>query len=173
MKEDLVIRQVNANDAGNLAVLLQQVWIATYAEEGIRIELSNYVLNEFTLEKIQRRLLDNGKICLIAEKNSHLRGYVEVDYNAVCPEQSITFPEVTVLYVLERFKGQGIGRLLLANVERLLVQRGCKGYWLTVYHLNRGAIDFYCKMGFNKVGVTYFEMDGNRYENWIMLKYLG
>lgn len=170
MKDDTVIRKAQIGDVGNLTVLLQQVWIATYAEEGIRTEFSSYVLNEFTTEKIQNRLLNDRKICLIAEKDSHLRGCVEVDFNAVCPEQSIKSPEITVLYVLERFKGQGIGRLLLEEVERLLAQKGCKSYWLTVYHLNSSAIAFYSRMGFKKVGITHFEMDGNRYENWILLK---
>lgn len=172
MKKDLVIRQAEPNDVANLTVLLQQVWIATYAEEGIRKEFSSYVLNEFTTEKIQDRLLNDRKICFIAEKDSHLRGCVEVDFNAVCPDQSIKSPEITVLYVLERFKGQRIGRLLLEEVERLLVQRGDISCWLTVYHLNSSAIVFYRKMGFKKVGVTYFEMDGNKYENWIMQKEL-
>lgn len=43
-----MIRVARKQDAINLAVLSMQVWLETYAQEGIRSEYSHHVLNTFT-----------------------------------------------------------------------------------------------------------------------------
>jgi diamine N-acetyltransferase len=170
MKENVLVRKARVADAGNLAVLLQQVWISTYAEEGIRTEFSDYVLDEFTPTAVRARLLEEGKMSLVVEADGHIMAYVEVNLRAKCPHKYVDAPELAVLYVLERFKRRGLGRRLLREVEQLLLEQGYGALWTSVYYWNTNAIEFYHRKGFHKVGITYFEMDGNRYENWIMLK---
>ncbi|PKP34906.1 MAG: GNAT family N-acetyltransferase, partial [Bacteroidetes bacterium HGW-Bacteroidetes-15] len=79
------------------------------------------------------------------------------------------FPEISVLYVLERFCGRGIGKLLLNETISSLKNINNKGVWLSVYHKNQKAINFYNKNGFKDIGKIYFEMSGNSYENRIMM----
>ncbi len=43
-----MIREAVEEDCINLAVLSLQVWLDTYAIEGIRIEYSKYVISNFT-----------------------------------------------------------------------------------------------------------------------------
>lgn len=154
-------------DAGNLAVLKQQVWIATYAKEGIRKEFSDYVLSAFTVENISNSLASTNKNTLIAVDGIHLMGCVDVDFHPqhfnLPPE-----PEITVLYVLERFCGTGIGKLLLDNAITEIKERGYHRTWLTVYHENERALKFYKKYGFHESGETFFHMGGYRYKNIVM-----
>lgn len=170
MTNRLVIRKADINDIKNIAVLKQQVWISTYAVEGIRTEFSNYVLSEFTLKNIQETILDMNKMLLIAQIDNHIIGCVEIDLKSKCPiplEQD--YPEITVLYVLERFSGIGTGSKLLIKALSELKKMNFKSTWLTVYHENERAIKFYMKRDFKMIGVTDFEMDGNKYENKVML----
>ncbi len=51
---EVTIREVKPADLKNLAVLKQQVWISTYATEGIIEEYSSYVLSEFSIEKCEK-----------------------------------------------------------------------------------------------------------------------
>ena len=168
--ETINIRKADLGDASNLTVLKQQVWIATYAVEGIRTEFSDYVLSTFTVEKIRNSILDNNKFIYIAEIDNHLIGCLEIAFNVKCPVETETGPEIAVLYLLERYTGMGIGKTLLNRSLSLCDELKFISVWLTVYLKNEKAINFYLKQNFIDAGTTYFEMGGNRYENKIMIR---
>lgn len=163
------IRKANLSDALNLTVLKQQVWISTYAVDGIREEFSKYVSETFTPDSTTRIIENPNNIVLVAEKDNHLIGCTEINLLSLCPEQTYkNSPEVTVLYVLERFQGIGLGKELLNKCIDELGSLGYKSVWLTVYHQNLKAIKFYERNRFVNVGRTDFEMGGNKYPNEIM-----
>ena len=54
------------------------------------------------------------------------------------------------LYVREAARGAGLGRLLLAAVARLAVERGCRRLDLSVLHWNP-ARQFYERLGFREL----------------------
>jgi len=167
----VIIRKAGLDDATNIAVLKQQVWISTYAVEGIRQEFSGYVLAEFTVDKVREVLLKTDLQILVAMQENHLIGCVEVSLTPTRPTATIdACPEMTVLYVLDRFGGMGIGRQLLTEALQELSGHGYNRLWLTVYHENERAINFYKKNRFMPVGEKSFEMNGNKYKNWIMLR---
>jgi ribosomal protein S18 acetylase RimI-like enzyme len=173
MNKSIRIRQAEESDSLNLCMLKIQVWLHTYATEGIRSEFSEYLSEEFTREKMRKMLMDKDKITLVAEQEGHLLACVELDwksYNSNCDGNA---PELTVLYVSEHFHGQGVGFQLLSEMERLVREAGCAGLWLTVFHENVRAIAFYERQDYKCVGKTYFSMGENQYENWIMYKEFG
>ena len=51
------------------------------------------------------------------------------------------------LFVLERFRGKGIGRALLVAVSKLTLKEGCFALRWEVLDWNRPAIEFYEKLG--------------------------
>jgi ribosomal protein S18 acetylase RimI-like enzyme len=166
------IRYAQKSDAANLLVLKQQVWVATYAVEGIRAEFSEYLLAEFTLENELVLLGNPEKKTLIAELNGHLIGCAVVDFHAGVPLPAVgNNPEIAVLYVLECFTRRGIGKTLLENALQLIDESGFNAAWLTVYHKNERAIKFYEKTGFTDIGKTFFEMRGNQYENRVLISH--
>ncbi|MHC1774464.1 MAG: N-acetyltransferase family protein [Lentimicrobium sp.] len=167
--DNLSIRQAEPGDVPNLTVLKQQVWIATYATEGIRTEFSRYVLDEFTEENTRRQIEDERKLILIAEINEHLLGCIELAFNEVCPAGAVSGPEIAVLYVLERFCGKGIGKALLDQAVMKLKNAGYTNAWLTVYYKNENAIGFYKRQHFTEVGKTFFNLGENQYENKVMM----
>lgn len=170
MTDQLVIRRALPSDAPNLVVLKQQVWVATYATEGIRLEFSEYLLNEFTLSNELDSLNDSGKITLLAESHNHLIACAVIVLQTKMPITPYELiPEISVLYVLERFTGLGIGKLLMSHTTNILKEHGFVKLFLTVYHENMRALNFYRIYGFEEVGITHFEMGGNRYENKVLV----
>jgi hypothetical protein len=59
-----MIRGATTTDASNIAALSIQVWLHTYAKSGLRNALSDYVLAEYTPEKIAERLRDKDQVFL-------------------------------------------------------------------------------------------------------------
>jgi len=173
MIANIKIRRATLRDALNLTVLRQQVWIATYATEGIREEFSQYVLSSYTPAKMQLLLESNDRVLLIAEIDDHLVGYVEIAFSNQCPIDPAFGPEICVLYVLERFLGQGIGYQLLTEAEKTILDQGAKRVWLDSYYENERALSFYERQGFKRVGTSYFEEMKSKYENVVMMKELG
>jgi len=51
------------------------------------------------------------------------------------------------LFVLDKFRGKGIGKALLAAVAKLAIEEGCYGLRWEVLDWNRPAIEFYEKLG--------------------------
>jgi len=72
---------------------------------------------------------------------------------------------------LERFTGKGVGRILLDRTFQLINESGFSAVWLTVYHKNERAINFYKSYGFTDIGNTFFVMQGNQYENRILMNH--
>jgi diamine N-acetyltransferase len=102
-----MIRIADKNDCKNLAALSIQVWLHTYATEGIRKEISNYVLTTFTEQYFVDLLkTSNYKIYVHVEKEN-LLGFIAVNLESFFNHESNGF-EVCTFYIQEHFKGQGI-----------------------------------------------------------------
>jgi diamine N-acetyltransferase len=160
-------------DAANLAALSIEVWLHTYAREGIRKAFSDYVLREFTAERFADHLCDKKKAIVKCERGDHLLGYLRMDFDVPCPTLPELTTEVATLYVRARHARQGIGSGLLAQATDICRARGIAGFWLCVNHENTPAIAFYEAQRFQRNGSDYFELEGERHENFILYRELG
>lgn len=161
--------EATGEDAANLAALSVQVWLHTYAKAGVRNAFSNYVLSEFTAEKFSHDIDQKDRRLFIkCEKSQHLIGYVRLDFEAPCPSDSEVKTEIATLYVQEHHARQGIGRGLIDQAALACRIRSVPDFWLSVNHENHNAIRFYDSLSFKREGSTYFELDGEKHENFIL-----
>ncbi len=160
----LLIRGATIADSANLAALAVQVWLHTYAGDGIRDALSRYVFSELMPEKYERIIESGQKRILVAISADHLVGFTTVDFDARCPVEGVGGYEVATLYVQPHFKGRGIGTLLLDTVRGRYGER----MWLSTWVRNTPAIGFYEKYGFRRAGFTVFELYGEKPENVVL-----
>lgn len=168
---EFIIRKVKPTDLINLIVLKQQVWISTYATEGIIEEYSSYVLSEFSIESVGKSIIDKNKLTIIATDEDRIIGCAEILLEPVSPNPSIEpCPEITTLYVLERFQGLGVGKQLLTECIKFIKEMNFEKTWLTVYSRNEKAIRFYDKQNFIQIGETDFQLGESKYKNHIMMK---
>lgn len=168
--KNIKIRRATKEDVLNLSVLKKQVFISTYAIDGIRKDFSEYITSEFSEENLQENLKDENRIVLVAEQNDFLIGCAEIEINNRCNETKDNSPELTVLYVFEHAKGKGIGYRLITECESIVKRLNYPGLWLTVYHQNFNAIQFYNRQQYKDIGQWFFEMGGEKHENRIMFK---
>jgi ribosomal protein S18 acetylase RimI-like enzyme len=169
MRHGLQIRPGLPGDAVRLAVLASQVWLHTYATDGITDEIAQYVLSQCTVEKFSVSLGDTQTCLLVAECGACLVGFAAVKFGAACPTRADSSVELQTLYVQEHFIGHGIGRSLLQAAQaKAREQSGCS-LWLTVNASNARAITFYERQGYTKIGTAYFVLGRGRHENHVLI----
>ncbi len=169
MSAEAVIREGAPSDAERLAVLATQVWLHTYATDGIDTAIARYVLSELSVDKFGSLLTRKDVTVLVAGIDENIVGYAVVNVDAKCPSASCQV-EVVSLYVQEHFARKGIGSSLLIESRR--VAHRCVGsttIWLKVYARNFPAIAFYRKHGLVKTGTAYFELGGEKHENHVLV----
>ena len=165
-----MIRIAREEDSSDIAALSIQVWLATYAKQGIRAVISNYVLTEFTQEKILQKLKSNNEICFVAFHDEYLIGFVSLNMAAECPITSQVRPEIDKLYIQENFTAQGVGSKMLDSAIEYCRTNGHEQLWLMVNHENVRAQKFYQKHGFCEIGVKDFKLDDERHKDHVMSK---
>jgi ribosomal protein S18 acetylase RimI-like enzyme len=73
-------------------------------------------------------------------------------YSFLWPAAGITHSlYLKELYVAEAFRRRGIGRLLMDNIRRVALNKGCSRIEWTTEHDNRTAVEFYEQLGFKVV----------------------
>ena len=169
MRLSLCIRIGRSEDANRLAVLAAQVWLHTYATNGITADIAEYVLRELTPEKYLSTLNDPSSQVFVAESGESLAGLAVVKFDARCPAGNYSSAELQTLYVQEHFAGCGAGKSLLRAAETEARRRSNGVLWLTVNAKNARAIAFYAHQGYTKVGTTYFVLGEGRHENHVLI----
>ena len=159
-------------DSLRISVLLKTVYIQTYAVDGVTFEFANFITKRFSIEHIESIIKENPLQLIIAYQNENPIGVAEIIFDSTCPIRNISIPELSKLYVLERFYGKGIGFGLLESTENQLINNGFKELNLEVWKQNERAIAFYKKQGFVSIGSADFQMEYNTYENFVMNKKL-
>ena len=163
------VRPGQPEDAENLTALAIQVWLHTYATQGISSTISSYVLSEFTPKRFAALLSEPTSALFVAEKDDNLLGYAVVKGDTPCPVRSASKSELATLYVQGPFMGKGVGALLLKQAERWAMERAGTSVWLKTNPQNSRAIAFYAKHGYTKVGITFFELGGEKYKNLVLV----
>lgn len=162
------IRSGRAEDADLLAVLASQVWLHTYATEGVTEEIARYVLSELTPRKYTEILNEPGSRLFVAEYDQGRVGFAVVRFGVPCPSGGSSTAELQTLYVQEHFMGRGIGKSLLHEAEAKAREQGHPTLWLTVNARNAKAIEFYAQQGYSQVGITHFVLGEQRHENHVL-----
>lgn len=169
MSPEVRIRPAVAGDSVRLAVLGAQVWMHTYATDGVSQVIAEYVQRELSNAAMLSLLADPVRHVVVAEAGVNLLGYAVISFSARCPQERDAHVELVTLHVQEHFSRQRIGSELLKYAERSASERASH-LWLTVNARNVPAIAFYDLHGYVRVGTAYFELGGEKYENHVLTK---
>lgn len=170
---DLLLCLAVAADARRLGVLGMQVFLDTYAAQGIRPLIADEALEHFSTDAIARLLLHPATTFIVAESAGHLVGFAQLTRGAKPPRCEVSDTvELERLYVLERFTGRGVGKRLLHEAERRAASNDASMLWLTAWIGNRRALAFYAAQGYADTGKTFYDFQGERCENRLFAKTL-
>ena len=167
----IIYRNATVSDAIRLAALSIEVWLNTYAKAGISDVFAKYVLQRFTPHSFEQMITDRAKQIMLAEQDGHLLGYIVIDYESAKPESLdalTTATEISTLYVRTRHAGCGIGSALMQQAREAVAARNIGHIWLSVLHDNFPALNFYRQQGLQRQGTIWFELPGERHENYVL-----
>jgi diamine N-acetyltransferase len=170
---DVSYRPADLSDALCIGVLGTQVFLDTYAPEGMRPSLAREALENFSMPAIQAQMESPWAAFIIAERAGHLVGFAQLTHGARHP--LVRFErtaELNRLYVHERFTARGIGKALLRHAEALAAQQGAAAMWLTAWVDNARAVGYYPRRGYGDVGAATYSFEGEHYENRVFVKEL-
>ena len=159
-----MIRNAVEADCMSLTALSIQVWLHTYATEGVSDGLAREVLSTFTPEYFREIIADSDYRLFVKVDGENLLGYILLDLDSPCEAENFGGVEVDTLYVQEHFHGRGIGRALLAHAIDNVGAR----LWLTAWAGNAQALAFYRAYGFVDIGTAWHVFEDQKYENRIL-----
>ena len=165
----MVIRSARDSDAARIAVLATQVWLHTYAKEGISAGIAEYTRSELTPDKYLAIQNDALAHIWVAERGAHLIGFAVLNTGVPCPTSASTLAELQTLYVQAHFVGKDVGRQLLSVAEKRAFDLAGMPLWLTVNAQNAQAIGFYMHQGYTKQGTIDFVLGDQRHENQVLI----
>jgi ribosomal protein S18 acetylase RimI-like enzyme len=166
---DYLVRKAQPADARLLAVLATQVWLHTYATEGVSSSISEFVLNEITPDKYTALLQNSSALVLVAERNQNLLGFAVLQLETPCSNAPDATIELETLYVQAHFTGKRIGSALLTESQRMAEVLANSRLWLTVNVKNERAISFYSGHRYSKVGTHVFLLGDVGHDNDVLL----
>ena len=166
------LRRAVPADSLCLWALAMQVFLDTYATEGIRPALAREVSSSFSQARFDHVIADDRTRLVVAEHDGHMVGFAQVSLSAtheLAPRG--VQAELLRLYVQEPFTGVKVGTRLLAEAERLAASEAATVLWLTPWVHNHRALAFYARRGYADFGLTSFTFEGESHENRVLAKH--
>ncbi len=172
--QQIVIRRATVQDCLCLAALGMQVFLDTYATEGIRNAIAQEALDSFSQDNMSKIITQSHSFIVVAEVNDHLVGFAQVtmssDHDLISYENSA---ELQRLYVQEKFTGRGVGYKLLQEAEKRAHFGGASLLWATVWIGNHRALAFYPRLGYEHLGSASYTFQNETHQNQLFGKMLG
>jgi diamine N-acetyltransferase len=165
-------RTPDPGDALKVSVLLKTAYIQSYALDGVSTEFANFITDRFSPSNIERLIIEKPLRLVGAYIDQNPIAMAEINYTGHCRLRNIAAPELSKLYVLDRFHGTGVAQKILGDVESAVKAEGHTEIWLEVWKENPRAISFYKKHNFEIIGEVDFPMEENTYQNYVMNKAL-
>ena len=170
---DVICRPAAPVDAPTLSALAIQVFLGTYADEGVRLSVAQEAHELLSPAAFAAALANPACTLVLAEREGRLLGFAQIAFpsrHALVPHENAA--ELVRLYVQERFTGRGIGRALLSRAEEEAVARGASTLWLSAWAPNLRALAFYDRSGYDSVGASTYRYRDDVYETRVYSKRL-
>jgi ribosomal protein S18 acetylase RimI-like enzyme len=172
-EHEVRIRPAGADDAERLALVGQATFLETYATTVDGEDILAHCAGAHSAAAYREHLARPGVRAWLAETAG--RG-APVGYLLLTPaELEGARPgdlEVRRVYVLHAFQGRRIGLRLLEEATAASRAAGAPRLLLSVYSANAGALAFYARTGFRKVGTRTFVAGNGRYDDFVLAREL-
>lgn len=169
MNPEISIRQVETEEAAELAKFSAALFAETFADSNSPEDMKLYLDESFALDKIQRELNDLNTYCFYALKNSNPIGCMKL----ILQDASFTGKksiELSRLYVSKDHHNQKVGATLMQFTIDFALKNQVKKLWLGVWEHNQKAINFYRSWGFVKTDTLQFKLGNDLQVDWLMEK---
>lgn len=155
----IFIYQIDESHLKDLVKIAIRTFGETFASTNSAENMRNYYNRCFTVEQFGKEMKDPQCHFFFAEYNGVLAGYLKVNTGTAQTEiKEDTGFEIERIYVLNKFQGKGVGKMLMDYAIELGRKQGKKYLWLGVYEKNHRALKFYRKFGMTEFDEHLFMM---------------
>lgn len=167
---DILIRPCTAADADRLAVVAAATFVETYAGIVDGEDIVFHCRTTHAPEAYARLLDDPSRRLFLAtlEPGEAPVGFLLMGPPDLPVETGPDDLELTRIYALHRFHGQGLGPRLMQTAIETARAAGAKRLLLAVYSRNERAKAFYARHGFRQVGTRLFHVGVNDYLDLVL-----
>lgn len=164
----VTIRPATTDDINILAALGTTTCYEAYFELDPSSDLADYCARIYSPENIRTEFNDPNSTYFIAEINDRAVGFAKLrENNRVDCLGDAHAIELQRIYVLERLKGQNVGKALITRCLDSAREKSYDTLWLGVWEKNMRAQRFYEKIGMNNIGTTDFSDGKNSFINFV------
>ena len=143
------IRIVNSQSILELQNISSQTFIETFAAVNTPENMTSYLAEEFSLEKLSSELINPNIEYYFARIGEVVIGYLKLNFGRAQKElQNENSLEIERIYVSKEYLGKQVGQLLLGKAIAIANDKKLDFVWLGVWEKNQRAIRFYEKNGF-------------------------
>lgn len=96
-----------------------------------------------------------NKTTLVCEDNNNIVGYLIGELNTEYSYNNIKQAEMCNMYILEEYRGKGIGTKFFKEFKNICKNNGIKEIKLVASYDNKDAIEFYKKNSFKEKEITF------------------
>ncbi|MEO1573455.1 MAG: GNAT family N-acetyltransferase [Pseudomonadota bacterium] len=167
------IRNATAADAPALTQLAIRTFTDAFAKDNTPDDVAAFFEQNYTEAHQQREIADPGLATMVAEHDSALIAFIQVQTDAPNPDVAATpCAEVRRLYVMRDWHGRGLAPDLIEQGCDVARRNGAATLWLGVWERNARAIAFYKKHGFAVVGEKSFQLGSDLQRDLVMARSL-
>jgi len=167
------IQKITLNEVEALQAISRLTFYETFAEVNTEENMSRYLENDFSLERLSEELNNPNSEFYFASLENEVIGYLKINYESAQTEQKIANSiEIERIYVLKEKLGKNIGQLLLEHAFQIAREKGNENVWLGVWEENKRAIRFYLKNGFEEFDKHIFMLGEDAQKDILMRKKL-
>ena len=169
MTNDLLLRECTMEDLPIVKSLSETTFIDSFGEDNNEEDLKAYLLENFSVEKLEKELRNQYSRYYIVLFHGEPAGYMKVNFEGAHTEKNYgNSLEVQRIYVLKKFLGRKIGKSLMEKAMEIGRSGNLDYLWLGVWERNTSAIGFYERMGFKKIGEHIFVIGNDKQLDYLM-----
>ena len=158
---DIKITNVNIKDLKECATISVTSWQETYKDI-----VDKEYLNHLDIETRLKKFKENYKLSpfIVAKIKSEVVGFCRYSPNVKIDKYPKIDSELTVLYVKNELKSQGIGTSLFNYVKKELQKENKHNMLICCLKGNQIGENFYRKMNGEEIGETEIEIGDKKYK---------
>jgi GNAT superfamily N-acetyltransferase len=101
-----------------------------------------------------KRIKGENNVCLLAEKNNEVIGYITGYIKKPDTLRPIKIAELESMFVKEKHRNKGVGKLLFKEFKKWSKGKRAERISVTAYSANKKAVNFYKKLRFEPKSLT-------------------
>lgn len=143
--------------------------VDTFGAANTKENMDAFLKEAYSFEKFAQELTEPNAMYYLAWEGKELAGFVRLrvtdEASAYLGSNAI---ELQRLYVLKKFQGQKVGKILMEKALAHARNGNFEWIWLGVWERNYKAQDFYARWGFIRFSEHIFQMGDDPQTDWLL-----